>query len=65
MARLAAILYSDCKHARWGVTGPGSIRSFIGHDLRSLKNIIHRMEEESGAATDASLSIGPITHRQQ
>lgn len=44
VARLAAILYSKREHARWGVTGPARIRSFIRKDLLSLKSIIRRME---------------------
>jgi hypothetical protein len=36
VARLAGILYSDRKHARWGVTGPERIHSFIRQDLVSL-----------------------------
>lgn len=40
----ATILYSDRKHARWGVNGVESIRDFIWQDMHSLANCIRRME---------------------
>jgi hypothetical protein len=40
----AAILYSDRKHATWGVNGVERVRSFIWEAMSSLRHIINRME---------------------